>query len=82
MREMPATFDAALELAIQLESVETAQRRLYKEVRQGEVSAIAVQTDVQLQVTPQTEANASSIITNQDPNTTSAKLEQMSKELQ
>ena len=43
MREMPMTFDDALQLAIQLQSVEAAQKRLHKELHRGEASAMAVQ---------------------------------------
>ena len=39
---MPATLDDALKLAIQLQSVETAQKRLHKEKR-GSEGAVAVQ---------------------------------------
>ena len=42
MRDMPATLDDALKLAIQLQSVETAQKRLHKEMR-GSKGAVAVQ---------------------------------------
>ena len=42
MREMPATLDKALQLAIQLESVETAQKRLHRDNSQRE-EALAVE---------------------------------------
>ena len=40
MREMPVTFDDALQLAVQLQSVETAQKRLHKEVHRGEATTM------------------------------------------
>ena len=42
MREMPATPDKALQLALQLESVESAQKRLHRDKRQ-QAEALAVE---------------------------------------
>ena len=42
MREMPVTLDAALSLAVQQQSVESAQQRLYKEVHRGEATTMAL----------------------------------------
>ncbi len=43
MREMPETLEAALSLAIQQQSVETAQQRLHKEMRHEGSMAMALQ---------------------------------------
>ena len=43
MREMPARLDAALSLAVQQQSVETAQQRLFKEIHRGDAVAMALQ---------------------------------------
>ena len=43
MREMPATLDVALSLAVQQQSVETAQQRLFKEIHRGDAVAMAQQ---------------------------------------
>ena len=85
MREMPATFDDALQVAVQLQSVETAQKRLYKDVHRGETTAMAVQlgeeqtTSYADATTTNTSANA---VLRKDFDPTTAKLEEMTKELQ
>ena len=45
MRDMPATLDDALKLAIQLQSVEAAQKRLQKEVHSAEDALAMRRTD-------------------------------------
>ena len=77
MREMPRTFDDALELAMQLQSVETAQKRLYKEVHHGEASAMSVQLGGE-PTTSHVEASATNAGLKDD---TTARLEEMTKEL-
>ena len=85
MREMPATFDDALKVAVQLQSVETAQKRLYKDVHRGETTTMAVQlgeeqtTSYADATTANTSANA---VLRKDFDIMTAKLEEMTKELQ
>ena len=43
MCEMPDTLEGALSLAVQQQSVETAQQHLYKEMHRGEAAAMALQ---------------------------------------
>ena len=43
MREMPATLDASLTLAVQQQSMETVQQRLYKESHRGDAASITLQ---------------------------------------
>ena len=80
MREIPATFDDALQLAVQLQSVETAQKRLHKEVHRGEATTMAVQLGED-QTASYAEATASNAVAKPDFNSTSAKLEEMAKEI-
>ena len=80
MHEMPATFDDALQLAVQLQSVETAQKQLHKEVHRGEATTMAVQLGED-QTASHAEATALNAVTKPDFNSTSAKLEEMAKEI-
>ena len=75
MREMPATFDDAVQLAIQLQSVETAQKRLHKELHYAEATALTVHLGEE-QSTSFTEASTTNAVGKQGQNTTAAQLEE------
>ena len=75
---MPETFEDALQLAIQLQSVEAAQKRLHKEVHRGEAAAMAVQLGEE-QTILHTQATTANAVVKHDLNTTAAKLEEMTK---
>ena len=76
MREMPAMLDVALSLAVQQQSVETAQQRLFKEIHRGDAVAMAQQ-----QREERTEAASNAMSREQACRTFDPRLDEMSKEL-
>ena len=78
MRKMPATLDAALSLAVQQQSVETAQKCLFKEIHRGDAVAMALQ---QRGEEEETEAASNAMSRKRACRTFDLRLDEISKEL-
>ena len=82
MCEMPATLDAALTLAVQQQSVEKAQQRLYKEIHRGDVTAMALQQRGEKEGTESDPAAASNAMSRERAcGTFDPRLDELSKDL-
>ena len=81
-REIPATLDAALTLAVQQQSVKTAQQRLYKEIHCGGAAAMALQQRGEKEGTESDPAAASNAMSRERAcGTFDPRLDELSKDL-
>ena len=81
MREMPATLDATLTHAVQQQSVEMAQQRLYNEIHRGDAAAMALQQPGEKEGAESDPAASNAISWERACGTLDPRLEELSKEL-